>query len=128
MSEQITAERRAKVLDLFHAIDSKDIDSLLSFMAPDVTQRFGNQEPLGGHDEIRARHEEFFSTYTVSHEITGLWEWDDTVVVQINASYERTDGLEVTVPAVSIIREADGQIVEYEVFVDMAPLFAPAST
>ena len=127
MSEQITSQRRQMIDDLFRAIDAKDVDGLLAHLAPDATQRFGNQEPLRGHEEISAANAAFFSTIdSLAHHVTGLWEWGDTVVVRLNASYTRVDGLTVTVPAVSIMRESDGLIVEYEVFVDMAPVFAPA--
>jgi ketosteroid isomerase-like protein len=126
MSEQATPQRREMVLDLFRAIDSGDIDGLLAYMAPEATQRIANQEPRRGHEEIRAAHEAFYSAVDgLTHEITGLWEWDGTVVIRINATYARLDGLEVTVPAVTMFRESNGLIVEYEVFVDMAPVFAP---
>jgi ketosteroid isomerase-like protein len=124
MSENVTPERRKMVVDLFHAIDSQDIDGLLSFLAPEATQRFGNQEPLRGHDEIRAAHEVFYGTIqSMSHETVGLWEWDGTVAVRVNATYVRLDGEAVTLPAVALLRESDGLIVEYEVFVDMAPVY-----
>lgn len=127
MTEQTTSERRQMVLDLFHAIDSKNIDALLAYMAPEATQRFAHQEPLRGHEEIRAGNAAFFDAIdSASHEITGLWESDGTVIVRINVTYMRLDGLSVTIPAVTIFRESDGLIVEYEVFVDTAPIFAPA--
>jgi ketosteroid isomerase-like protein len=126
MSEQIMSQRRQKIDGLFRAIDSKDVDGLLAHLAPDATQRFGNQEPLRGHEQNRAANEEFFGAIdSMSHEVTGLWEWDDTIVVRLDASYTRVDGLTVKVPAVSIMRESDGLIVEYQVFVDMTPVFAP---
>jgi ketosteroid isomerase-like protein len=127
MSEQTTSQRRQMVLDLFRMIDSKNIDGLLAYMAPEATQRFAHQEPLRGHAEIRAGNAAFFNAIeSATHEITGLWEWDGTVVVRINVTYVRLDGLTVTIPAVTIFRESDGLIVEYEVFVDTAPIFAPA--
>ena len=126
MSEQTMSQRRQMIDGLFRAIDAKDVDGLLAHLAPDATQRFGNQEPLRGHEQIRAANEEFFGTvHSMSHKVTGLWEWDDTIVVRLDASYTRVDGLTVTVPAVSIMRESDGLIVEYQVFVDMTPVFAP---
>jgi ketosteroid isomerase-like protein len=125
MSEQVTTEHRQLILDLFAAIDAKDVEGLLAHLAPDATQRFGNQEPLHGHQEIGAANAAFFSTIeSLSHEVTGLWESDDTVIVRIDATYVRLDGRSVTLPAVSIIRESDGLIVDYQVFVDMAPIFA----
>ena len=60
------------------------------------------------------------------HDVTGLWECDDTIVVRLDASYTRLDGLTVTVPAASILTVSDGLIAEYQVFADMAPVFAPA--
>jgi ketosteroid isomerase-like protein len=126
MSEQIMSRRRQTIDGLFRAIDAKDVDGLLAHLAPDATQRFGNQEPLRGHEQIRAANEEFFGAIdSMIHDVTGLWEWGDTIVVRLDASYTRVDGLTVTVPAVSIMRESDGLIVEYQVFVDMTPVFAP---
>jgi ketosteroid isomerase-like protein len=118
----------AQMIDeLFRAIDAKNVDALLWFLAPGATQRFGNQKPLRGHEQIREANEEFFGAIdSIHHEVTGLWESDDTVVVRLRASYARLDGLTVTIPAVSILRSSDGLIVEYEVFADMTPVFAPA--
>ena len=93
--------------------------------AAQAAARFGNQEPLHGHEEIGAANAGFFSTIeSLSHAVTGLWESDDTVIVRIDATYVRLDRRSVTVPAVSIIQESDGLIVDYQVFVDMAPIFA----
>jgi ketosteroid isomerase-like protein len=127
MSEQTTSQRRQMIDDLFRAIDAKDVDGLLAHLAPDATQRFGNQEPLRGHEQIRAANEEFFGAIdSLRHNVTGLWEWHGTIVVRLDASYARLDGLTVTVPAVSILRVSDGLIAEYQVFADMTPVFAPA--
>ena len=127
MSEQTTSQRRQVIDDLFRAIDAKDVDGLLAHLAPDATQRFGNQEPLRGHEQIRAATEEFFGAIdSLRHDVTGLWEWDDTLVVRLDASYTRLDGLTVTVPAASILTVSDGLIAEYQVFADMTPVFAPA--
>ncbi len=127
MAEQITPEREQMVGDLLRAIDSKDIDGLLGHMAPEATQRFGNQEPLRGHDQIRAGNSAFLNLFaSLQHQVTGLWEWDATVVVRVDVTYTRLDGVRVTIPAVTIFREAGGQIVEYEVYFDPAPVFAPA--
>ena len=39
-------------------------------------------------------------------------------------TYTRKDGGTVTVPVVTIYREGDERIVDYRVFIDLAPLFA----
>ena len=127
MTEQIMSQRRRLIDELFRAIDAKDVDGLLAHLAPDATQQFGNQEPLRGHDQIRLANEEFFGAIeSLRHDVTGLWEWDDTIVVRLDASYTRLDGLTVTVPAATILTVSDGLIAEYQVFADMTPVFAPA--
>jgi ketosteroid isomerase-like protein len=127
MSEQTTSQRGQVIDDLFRAIDAKDVDGLLAHLAPDAIQRFGNQEPLRGHEQIRAANEAFFGAIdSLRHAVTGLWVWDDTIVVRLDASYTRLDGLTVTVPAASILRVSDGLIADYQVFADMTPVFAPA--
>ena len=89
----------------------KDIDGLLAYMTPEATQRIGNQETLRGHEQIREAHVAFYGTIdSLSHEVTGLWQWDGTVVVRSNAT-RRLDGVAVTVPAVTIFRESHGWIV-----------------
>jgi ketosteroid isomerase-like protein len=126
MTDNVTAARRQMMLDLFSAIDAKDADGLLSFLAPGATQTFGNREPLRGHEEIRAANVTFFDMIdSVSHEVLGLWEWDGVVVAQLRATYVRGDGRSVTVPAVTLLKTADGLISEYQVYVDQAPVFAP---
>jgi ketosteroid isomerase-like protein len=127
MSLQVTSERRKMVVDLLGAVDSKDVDGLLSYLKPEATQTFGNQEPLRGHDAIRAANVAFFETIeSIQHQIIGLWESDGTVIVRIIATYGRRDGKSVTLPAVTIFRESDGLIDEYQVYFDVAPVVAPA--
>jgi ketosteroid isomerase-like protein len=127
MSEQTTSQRGQVIDDLFRAIDAKDVDGLLAHLAPDAIQRFGNQEPPRGHEQIRAANEAFLGAIdSLRHAVTGLWVWDDTIVVRLDASYTRLDGLTVTVPAASILRVSDGLIADYQVFADMTPVFAPA--
>ena len=124
---ETTSPRSQLIDDLFRAIDAKDVDGLLAHLAPDAIQRFGNQEPLRGHEQIRAGNEQFFDAIdALRHDVTGLWQCDDTIVVRLDASYTRLDGRTVTVPAASILTVSGGLIADYQVFADMAPVFAPA--
>ncbi|MCW2855487.1 MAG: ketosteroid isomerase-like protein [Marmoricola sp.] len=126
MNDNVTHERRQSMQSLFAAVDAMNVDGLLSFLAPDGTQTFGNMEPLRGHEQIREANEAFFGTIdSMAHEIVSLWEWDGTIVAQLKATYVRKDGRAVTVPAVTILKESDGKIVDYQVYVDQSPVFAP---
>jgi ketosteroid isomerase-like protein len=116
---------RSRVHELFAALDALDVDGLLAFFSPDVVQRLGNAEPLRGHDEVRSAVGEFTASVdSISHHITGLWEWDDTVVVRLQVTFGRQDGRVVTVPAVTIMHDRDGLIDEYDVYFDVTPVFA----
>jgi hypothetical protein len=121
----VSAQRHAMLVDLFGAIDTQNVNRLLNFMTPTATQRFGNQEPLVGRDEIRAGNEAFFASIAgLRHEIVDAWESHGTVAIRLNISYVRLDGAEVAVPGVTMLHERDGLIDTYEIFLDMAPVFA----
>jgi hypothetical protein len=59
----------------------------------------------------------------LSHALVERWE-DPATIVEADVTYTRKDGGTVTVPVVTIYREADGLIRDYRVFIDLAPLFA----
>lgn len=62
----------------------------------------------------------------IRHELLREWTVGAETIAETNVIYLRRDGKEVTVPAVSIWRVgADGLIVDYRVFVDQTPVFAP---
>jgi ketosteroid isomerase-like protein len=129
MSNNVTEGRLAMLHRLFDAIDAKDTDGLLSFLAPDATQTFANQDPLHGHDEIRSANDEFFAMIpSIKHDVIGAWEWDGTIIVHLWATYGRPDGRSVTVPAVTMLTESDGLITDYQVYVDQGPVFAPSAS
>ena len=44
--------------------------------------------------------------------------------MEAEVTYTRKDGGTVTVPVVTIYREGDGDIADYRIFIDLAPLFA----
>ena len=60
----------------------------------------------------------------MSHAPVDRWESEEGTVVEADVTYTRKDGGTVTVPVVTIYRERDGEIVDYRVFIDLAPLFA----
>jgi ketosteroid isomerase-like protein len=120
----VSDERRAMIAEMFAAIDDQDTEKLVGYFSAEGTQRFGNGAPLRGHDEIRQGNLAFFSSIeSLSHEILTLWESEEGVVIRLSVTYGRRDGSSVTLPAVTIIRERDGLIGEYEVYFDVEPVF-----
>lgn len=110
---------------MFEASDKLDVDGWVQYQADDVLFRFGNAEPIKGRDAVRDTVREFFGMINgIRHTVIRDWEIDDTVLQQLEVTYTRQDGAEVTVPASNILRFRDGKIAEYLIYVDTAPLWA----
>lgn len=111
----------------FAAVDAQDIAALAALFAEDGRLVFGNREPLVGRDAVIAGNVAFFQLVQgVRHQLRNEWTVGTETIAETDVTYTRLDGKEVTVPAVSIWRvDGDGLIVDYRIFVDQAPLFAP---
>jgi ketosteroid isomerase-like protein len=109
---------------MFRASDAMDVDGWVNYHAEDVHFRFGNAEPIKGREAVRAAIKQFFGMIKgIRHTILQDWEIGDTVIQQLEVTYTRQDGNEVTVPAANILRFRDGHISEYLIYVDQAPLW-----
>jgi ketosteroid isomerase-like protein len=110
---------------LFADIDSMDPERFAAHLAEDVTMVFGNAEPIHGRDAVRDAWAGFCEGLAgVSHEPLRSWTSGDGTVAEANVTYTRQDGDTVTVPVATIYREGDGGIVDYRIFIDLAPLFS----
>jgi ketosteroid isomerase-like protein len=110
---------------LFADIDSMDPERFVAHLADDVTMRFGNAEPIRGRDEVRDGWAAFCKELKgVRHELVGRWKVDAATIVEAKVTYTRRDDSQVTVPVVTIYREREGQINDYRIYIDLAPLFA----
>ena len=110
---------------LFDDIDSMDPDRFAAHLADDVVMRFGHAEPIQGRDAVRDTWAGFCDGIDgVSHSVVEQWESGSGAVVEADVTYTRKDGGTVTVPVVTIFRERDGEIADYRIFIDLAPLFA----
>ncbi len=110
---------------IFAAIDAFDPDKFVAHLTEDVTFRFGNAEPAVGRAAVREAVAGFFSTIDgLKHHILNLWDIGDVTVAQINVEYIRTDGKHVTVPNADILT-FDGDLVSnWQIYIDVAPVFA----
>ena len=108
-------------------IDSMDPAALAGFFTEDARVVFGNGEPLVGREAITAGTQAFFSSISgLHHHIVNDWHIEADTVVEAEVTYRRHDGKTVSVPVVSIWHARDdGQIDDYRVFFDLAPVYAP---
>ncbi len=87
--------------------------------------RFGNADPAIGRGAVREAVAGFFATIDgLTHHIRNVWEFGDTTIVQIDVEYLRKDGKTVTVPNADILIY-DGDLVrDWQIYIDVAPVFA----
>ena len=110
---------------MFEPADRLDVDGWCSHLSENVHFRFGNAEPLDGRDAVREAVRQFFATLKgLRHEIVSDWTVDDRVIQQLLVTYTRPDDSQVSVPAVNILRVKDELIADYQIYVDLTPLYA----
>src|SRR5579875_2006852 len=110
---------------LFADIDSMEPDRFAAHLAADVTMRFSNADPIQGRDVVRDAWATFCRDINgVEHELIEQWKVDSATIVEANVTYTRDDERQVTVPVVTIYRERNGEIHDYRIYIDLAPLFA----
>ena len=110
---------------LFSEIDSLEPGRYTQHLAEDVTMRFGSGDPIHGREAVHDRWAGFCEGLVgVSHVGLRRWESEEGTVAEANVTYTKKDGGTVTVPVATIWREGDGGIVDYRIFIDLAPLFA----
>lgn len=111
---------------VFDVVDAMDLNAVAALFAEDATMVFANGEPMVGREAVVAGNTAFMSTIKgLRHRLLNEWRVGATTIAETEVTYSRVDGKEVTLPAVSIwsTRE-DGLIVDYRVFVDLAPVHA----
>jgi hypothetical protein len=116
----------AWVSAMFRAVDAQDIEGNARYMDPDVRFRFGNGDVMHGHEALAEGQRHLYAAIAgLRHRLTGLWRQDDVITAEADVTYTRHDGIEVTVPVVSLLRLSGPQLVgDYRVFFDLAPVFA----
>ena len=113
------------VTSAFASIDALDADAFVAHLAPDVVFRFGNGEPLKGRQAVKEAVEGFWTTIGgLSHHILDVFEDGDTSIVKIDVEYVLTDGRRVTVPNADILTFDGDLISDWQIYIDLAPLFA----
>ena len=87
---------------------------------------FGNGQPMIGVDEIRTGTADFYDAIAgLHHPIVNEWNFGDDTIVELQVTYDRKDGQQVTIPCVTIFHtDAAGKIDDYRVYFDVAPIYA----
>jgi ketosteroid isomerase-like protein len=127
---QLSADGWAFYERYLHALDAYDLETYLSFLADDVTIRFGDDEPLVGRDAARAGLGGFWAQVrsmgrTLVHEPLNIYGDDEHLVMEALNHYDTDDGRRTTVRATAWTdRGPDGRVTSIRLFQDLTPLFA----
>ena len=113
------------VAQAFADIDAFNPEKFVAHLTPDAKFRFANGDPVMGRVAIAAAVGGFFSTIDgLKHHIRNVWEFGDTVIVQIDVEYFRKDGKSVITPNADILIY-DGDLVrDWQIYIDVAPVYA----
>ncbi len=115
--------------DYYDDVDNMRLEEFVARHTDDVMVQFGNNPPANGKDEVRGAIGYFWEMIGgLKHNFVNVIEDGDVTVLEANIDYLRKDdGQTVTVPCVSILRR-NGELVEQlKMFLDLAPVFSPAS-
>lgn len=113
------------VAPIFADIDTMDPERFVAHLAPDVTFRFGNAEPIIGRDAVKEAVAGFFGGIAgMHHHILRSYDAGDTTIVKIDVEYKRHDGKSVTLPNADILVFEGDLIKDWQIYIDLAPVFA----
>ena len=112
-------------LAIFADIDAFDPDKFVAHLTEDVVFRFGNAEPAVGRAAVREAVAGFFTTIDwLRHHVLNVYDVGDTSIARINVEYIRKDGKHVTVPNADILTYQGDLVRDWQIYIDLAPLFA----
>jgi ketosteroid isomerase-like protein len=110
---------------LFAAVDDADIPGAAAYMADDVHARFSNGDPIEGRDAFETSGKQFAASIgSIQHEITYIETFEDVIVVEMQVHYTRLDSKQLTLPCCNVFRMHDGLIADYQVYIDISPVYA----
>ena len=110
--------------EIYRAVDSKDIDGILSFLTHDAHFRFANIPGAKGKDNIRDFLSAFYPTIkSIKHADLESWFTDGVCFINGNVTYVRPDDFSLNVPFGVLLRLNGDLIKEWLIFVDNSALY-----
>ena len=113
------------IKELFQTIDAKDAAGFAKAFTTEGLFRFGNAPTVVGRDAIEETVGQFFDQLSgLRHDILEVWESEDDVISEVEVTYSRLDGKEISLPAAVIgRRDGSGLFSDYRIYMDVNPLF-----
>jgi len=122
-----SAGSRDWVQGLLACVDGKDTAGFMAHLHDGASFRFGSQPRVTGRAAITAAVEGFFAAVRgMRHEVVATWSVPHHSICEGRVTYTRLDGSTVTLPFVNVLALLGERVSDYRIYIDPAPLFAPA--
>jgi ketosteroid isomerase-like protein len=113
--------------DYYADVDAMRMDAFIDHHTDDAILTFANNPPAVGKDQIREAIGGLWSSIGgLRHEIKRRYGDDDRAIIEAVTHYTRQDGSVVSIPSASALGRRDGKVESLTIYMDLAPLFAPA--
>jgi ketosteroid isomerase-like protein len=119
-------EIRDKIEALFNTIDEMDAVRFAEYLTEDGVFKFGNFPPAEGREAIIGAVDNFFkSIKALKHKYLNMWVHPDTVIYRGEVTYTRHDGSQITLPYLNVFGMDGEKIKDYQIYIDINPLYNP---
>ena len=123
LGEKLPGTNADKVKRLFARGEAFDSQGFIDFFTDRPVYQFGNFPVCFDKESIKASVKAFFGAVSaLYHDIKMLWEVGEVVVVEMDVTYWRLDGSQVTLPCADIFRFEGDQVSELRIFMDANPV------
>jgi ketosteroid isomerase-like protein len=108
------------------AIDARDVNAYVAFLADEATMQFNNEAPIVGKDSVLAMLGGYWQSYAgLTHDLRNIYGDDQRFALEALNHYRRHDGKPVTIRAVAFTdRNEAGLVTSVRVYADASPVFA----
>ncbi|BFM38834.1 nuclear transport factor 2 family protein [Synechocystis sp. LKSZ1] len=122
-NEKLPGANADQVKRLFARGEAFDSQGFIDFFTDHPVYQFGNFPVCFDKGAIKASVTAFFgSVNALYHDIKTLWEYGEVVFVEMDVTYWRKDGSQVTLPCFDICRFEGDKLAELRIFMDANPV------
>jgi ketosteroid isomerase-like protein len=113
------------VQSLFAAVEANDVEAYAAFFAPNARYQVGNAPLIVGPKGIRDLAAQVMHVVkNVTHDVKAVWEQGNTVICEMEVVYTRFDNKEFRFPCIDVINVEDGQVRDFQAYIDANEVFS----
>ena len=116
------------IREYFRTVDGMDLEGYLAQHTDDVRFRFGNGPTTTGKEPIREGLTQLWGSIAgLRLDFVQVWDTGDAGISEAVTVYTRKDGSQIGIPVTTILRKRGDLVADIRIYIDLAPLFAPAA-